>query len=174
MEKRTAEILIEAGRDADLLNAIADICGKKITIHHRGKDSAGDVVIIDGSRRIINPRLCDDDVQEKGPWVMDYSITDDGRINFAWIGHKLLGPCYQLDYRGEWRNCYSHGNFGDRPASGGVWSSAPGSPEYDTFAKCVAGRQEEITRAIALRPAIPAPFLTYAAMPAEPPKLAAE
>ena len=106
MKKDTAKMIFEGGKDGKMLEAIADVVGKTITIYHAGDNSAADVVKCGDSRFILSPRISEGDDQTAGPWEMTYSVGDDGRVAWAWVGHKLLGPCYQRGTDGKWVNCY--------------------------------------------------------------------
>lgn len=172
MKKETAKIIFEGGKNADMLTAIADIMGKDIIIHRVGENSAADVVKVGDSRYILNPRISEGDDQVSGPWEMTYSIGDDGRVAWVWLGHKLLGPCYQSGSDGKWCNCYSHGNFGKNYASGGNWSSGPKDMRYyDTLQDCINGRVGEISYAKKSEELSDKIFLHYAAVPAVEPCL---
>lgn len=175
MKKETAQIIFENGKEGRMLQAIADVVGKEIIVHKTGDNSAADVVCIGGDKCILSPRLTDDDAQNEGPWSMSYAQGDDGRVIWVWIGHKVLGPCYQSGTNGKWLNCYSHGNFGKNQSSGGTWSSAPKDlrPEngYASLSDCVAGRKTEIEKALASDVTAHKIFLHYAATPAISPVL---
>lgn len=166
MKTKTAKMIFEGGKNAELLSAIADIMDKEISVHRAGENSAADVVKCGDSRCILSPRLTEHNDQTVGPWEMQYDVADDGRVLWVWLGHKIAGPCYQRGTDGKWCNCYSHGNFGNNYSSGGNWSSAPKTPKYDTLADCIAGRKTEITNAEKTEL-----FLRYAVVPAIKPEL---
>lgn len=166
MKKETAQIIFEGGQNAAMLQAIADILGKQITVWRIGDGSAADVVKIGDDKLILSPRIADTDDQIAGPWSMSYSIdADSGRVSWVFLGHKLLGPCYQCGDDGQWCNCYSHGDFGKNHASGGTWSSAPGAPKYTSLDDCIEGRKVEMKNG---KDQI---FIRYAAIPGIEPEL---
>ena len=172
MKKETARIIFEGGKNADMLMAIADIIGKEIIIHRAGENSAADVVKCGDSRYILNPRISEGEDQIAGPWEINYQVADDGQVLWVFIGHKLLGPCYQGGSDGKWCNCYSHGNFGKNCASGGNWSSGPRNMRhYDTLQECIKGRMVEIEWAKKSDNTSDRIFLHYAAVPAIEPAL---
>lgn len=154
--------IFEGGNDAEILMDIAALIEKPITIQRAGKDSAGDVVKIGDKKTILSPRLNNNQPdQVQGPWEMTYAIGDDGRISWVWIGHKLIGPCYQLGADEKWRNCFSHGNFGKNISSGGTWSG--GHNTYQSLDDCIKNRQLD---AISFK-------ISDACIPVTQPKLAA-
>jgi len=178
MKKQTAQLIFDGGKNGKLLEAIADVVGKDIKIHRTGENTAADVVVCGDSKCILSPRISDSDEQKQGPWEMSYAIGDNGRVAWVWLGHKLLGPCYQRGTDGKWVNCYSHGNFGKNFSSGGNWSSSPFRIEgktdhlkYDTLDECIQGRIDEIERAKISNNASDKIFLHYAAIPAIQPEL---
>lgn len=84
-------------------------------------------------------RTCERDLQDTGNVAISYSWTSpaDESNSLAnqtlcriFIGHKHAGPMLQCDANAggamapEWRNCYSHGNYGKNYASGGNWSGS--------------------------------------------------
>lgn len=186
MKNETAKMIFDGGQNAALLAAIADLMGKEIIIHRAGQDSAADVVVVGDNRCILSPRISDHDYQHQGQWALDYCVADGtGKVLWVWIGHKLLGPCYQRGTDGKWKNCYSHGNFGKNYTSGGTWSgstaisqrngldnsTANSGAGYDSLAACVAGRAQEIEKAKKSNNEIEKIFLQYAAIPATAPEL---
>lgn len=179
MKKSTAQIIFNGGQNGEMLEAIADVVGKQIIIQRAGQNSAGDVVKLGNDRYILSPRISENDDQTKGPWEMHYSIGDDGKIAWVFLGHKILGPCFQRGSDGKWCNCYSHGNFGKNYASGGNWSGAARGSfasdydacKYDTLEDCIAGRTAEIEAAKASDNPSHKIFLNYAAIPAIMPEL---
>ena len=157
--------IYEGGRDAELLEAVADIVEKPVFVHRAGNDSAADSVKIGDKIKILSPRLSNDtEDQTQGPWEMAYAIGDDGGVAWVWIGHKLLGPCYQCGADGKWRNCFSHGNFGKNHAAGGNWSGS-GGKGHKTFEDCAKNRINDAKN-------LTAGFDKMACIPGMPPKLA--
>jgi len=157
--------IYEGGRDAELLEAVADIVEKPVFVHRAGTDSAADSVKIGDKIRILSPRLTNDsEGQVQGPWEMRYAIDDTGSVSWVWIGHKLMGPCYQCGSDGKWRNCFSHGNFGKNHAAGGNWSGS-GGKGHETFEDCAKSRKSDALN-------LTAGYEKMACLPVEPPKLA--
>ena len=103
---------------------------------------------------------------------MSYHVaTNDGRVAWIFVGHKLLGPCYQCGDDGKWCNIYSHGNFGKNFSEGGTFSGDPGKNKYNSLAECVSGRSKEIEKAKASCADAHKLFLQFAAVPAIGPVL---
>lgn len=101
------------------------------------------------------------DIRDKGNVSISYEWAGDSvdtqTLCRIYIGHKYAGPmlslsnsaaCYSLDTdddRGpvcgkwEWRNLYSHGNFGNNISCGGNWASAS-SRTYKTATEALEDR----------------------------------
>jgi hypothetical protein len=164
-QEKAFKMMFEGGRDAALLEAIAEIVEKDVYVHRAGQGSAADSVKIGGKTQVMSPRLTNDsDDQVQGAWEMAYAIDDTGRVSWVWIGHKILGPCYQRGDNGRWRNCFSHGNFGKNYASGGTWSGG-GGDGHETLDECIAARADDAKN-------LTAGYADRACLPVVPPRLA--
>ena len=74
-------------------------------------------------------RICEYDVRGEGNIDIAYEWSkESGELIRIYIGHKYAGPMlewshHRNDGKGAWVNLYSKGNYGDRWACGGGWSS---------------------------------------------------
>jgi len=128
MKTSTAQLLAN-GKNNELLHAMADICGKPITI----SKIANVTLVCLGNEYVrlgaITPRRrCNaksDDAYGNIEISYQDIINDDGTRSMIriFIGVVGVGPILQADDKG-WVNCYPHGNCGKNWSSGGTWYSA--------------------------------------------------
>lgn len=131
MKTATAKLLLAGGKDAALLEAMADICQRPLRISSIG---GVDMVCLGSDyERIgaITPkaRYNGKGTHPYGSLVVDYQdiCHEDGTKEMirVYIGMVGYGPIMMADSKG-WSNLYSHGNCGCNYGSGGTWYAASG------------------------------------------------
>jgi len=146
MKLSTAKLIASGGQSAELLSAMADICGKTIST----STIAGVTLVCLGEeyQRIgaLEPKRPTNARGDGAYGSVEVSYQDVSRESGRemiriYIGVVGIGPVLQADADG-WVNCYPHGNCGKNWSDGGTWYS-PGrriTPPAATIAEALAAR----------------------------------